>query len=42
MKEFMITQIKKNLKVLKKSTHSMDFDLYSERLADLSKFLKEF
>ena len=32
----------KKHKGLKKSTHGMDFDSYSSRLADLNKFSKEF
>ena len=32
----------KKHKGLKKSTRGMDFDSYSERLADLNEFLKEF
>ena len=32
----------KKRKGLKKSTHRMDFDSYSERLADLSEFSKEY
>ena len=32
----------KKRKGLKKSTHGMDFDSYSERLADLSEFSKEY
>ena len=37
----LITQITKNRRVLKKSTHDMDFD-YSNRLSDLTKYYSEF
>ena len=42
MKNLTNTHITKKHKGLKKSTHRMDFDSYSERLADLSEFSKEF
>ena len=42
MKNFMITQIIKKHKGLKKSTCSMDFDSYSGKLADLNEFSREF
>ena len=38
----MITQVIKKHKGLKMSTRDMDFDSYSERLADLNKFSTEF
>ena len=42
MKNLTNTHITKKHKGLKKSTHRMDFDSDSERLADLSEFSKEF
>ena len=42
MSNFMITQVIKKHKGLKMSTRDMDFDSYSERLADLNKFSTEF
>ena len=42
MKNLTNTHITKKHKGLKKSTHRMDFDSYSERLADLSEFSKEY